>query len=102
MTTPLTTDAIREMRAARTCTCRKEVNAKVDGGLLSEALSRSHSITEQARESMTRQACDRRSLRGRFVDGGEVRDCLSYAGWSQNHIDFLLYRAQHEHESEGT
>ena len=45
---------------------------------------------------MVRQALDRRSLRGRFVDGGEVRDCLSHAGWSQNHIDFLLYRSQHE------
>lgn len=87
-----------ENRKKQECRCRKEVDAKVDNGELSQAFSRSHAITERARESMTRQACDRRSLSGQFVGSGEVRDCLSYAGWSQNHIDFLLYRSQHEHE----
>jgi pyruvate/oxaloacetate carboxyltransferase len=82
------------------CSCRDEVNAKVDNGLLRNALNRSHAITVRAEDSMVRQACDRRSLRGRFVESGEVRDALSYAGWSQNHIDFLLYRSQHEHEAE--
>ena len=75
-------------------------NRKVDNGELSQALSRSQTITGRASESMVQQALDRRSLRGRFVDGGEVRDCLSHAGWSQNHIDFLLYRSQHEHVKE--
>ena len=73
---------------------------KVDNGELSQALSRSQTITGRASESMVQQALDRRSLRGRFVDGGEVRDCLSHAGWSQNHIDFLFYRSQHEHVKE--
>ena len=83
-----------------TCNCKDEANRKVDTGELSQALSRSHTITGRARESMVQQALDRRSLRGPFVDGGEVRDCLSRAGWSQNHIDVLLYRSQHEHEKE--
>ena len=83
-----------------TCNCRNEVNAKVDNGELSSAFSRSSFITERARESMTRQACDRKSLRGRFVDDGETRAALSRAGWSDNHIDFLLYRSQHEHEDD--
>ena len=83
-----------------TCNCKDEANRKVDNGELSQALSRSHTITGRARESMVRQALDRRSLRGRFVETGEVRDCLRHAGWSQNHIDFLLYRSQHEHGKE--
>jgi hypothetical protein len=82
------------------CNCKDEANRKVDNGELSQALSRSHTITASARESLVRQALDRRSLRGRFVDTGEVRDSLSNAGWSQNHIDFLLYRSQHEHEKD--
>jgi len=82
------------------CNCKDEANRKVDNGELSLALSRSYTITGRARESLVQQALDRRSLRGRFVDGCEVRDCLSHAGWSQNHIDFLLYRSQHEHEEE--
>jgi hypothetical protein len=82
------------------CNCRNEVNAKVDNGELRNALHRHHSITSRAEDSLVRQACDRRSLSGRFVGSGYVRDALSYAGWSQNHIDFLLYRSQHEHEDE--
>ena len=83
-----------------TCNCKDDANRKVDNGELSQALSRSQTITGRASESMVQQALDRRSLRGRFVDGGEVRDCLSVAGWSQNHIDFLLNRSQYEHEKE--
>jgi hypothetical protein len=91
---------MRPTKKPLACNCKDEANRKVDNGELSQALSRSHTITGPARESMIRQALDRRSLRGQFVDGGEVRDCLSVAGWSQNHIDFLLYRSQHEHEKE--
>lgn len=80
------------------CNCKEEVNTKVDNGELSGSLSRSHYISSRLRESLTRQACDRRSLRGSAVDNGEVRSQLSRSGWSQNHIDFLLYRSQHEHE----
>lgn len=80
------------------CNCRDEVNAKVDNGELSQALSQSSFITERGRESMTRQACDRRSLRSQFVDNGEVRNALDRAHWSENHVDFLLYRSQHEHQ----
>lgn len=88
--------------ATTNCNCREEVNAKVDNGELSQALSRSSFVTERGRESMTRQACDRRSLRSQFVDNGEVRNALSRAGWSENHIDFLLYRTQHEHDNEAS
>src|SRR6266852_4263326 len=91
---------MRPTKKPLTCNYKAEANRKVDNGELSQALSRSHTITGRARGSMVRQALDRRSLRGRFVDGGEVRDCLSVAGWSQNHIDFLLNRSQHEHEKE--
>jgi len=55
---------------------------------------------DELSQSLQEPVIEARSLRGRFVDGGEVRDCLSHAGWSQNHIDFLLYRSQHEHEKE--
>jgi hypothetical protein len=82
------------------CNCKNEVNAKVDNGELTQALSRSNTITAGARESMVKQALDRRRLRGRFVDTGEVRSTLTNAWWSQNHIDFLLYRSQHEHEKD--
>lgn len=88
------------MKSKPTCNCRNEVNTKVDNGELSGALSGSSFITERGRESLTRQACDRKSLRSQFVDNGEVRACLSRAGWSENHIDFLFYRSQHEHEKE--
>ena len=57
-------------------------NRKVDNGELSQALSHRHAITGRARESMVRQALDRSSLRGKFLDGGEVRDCPSFAGKS--------------------
>jgi hypothetical protein len=79
--------------------CKDEANRKVDNGELSQALSRSHTITGRARESMVRQALDRRSLRGRFVDGGEVRDCLSHAGRPKTTLT-SCYRSQHEHEKE--
>jgi hypothetical protein len=74
---------MRPTKKPLTCNCKDEANRKVDNGELSQALSRGHTITGRARESMVLQALDRRSLRGRFVDGGEVRDCLSHAGWPQ-------------------
>lgn len=82
------------------CNCRQEVNTKIDNGELRNALNRNSMVTTRAEDSMVRQACDRKSLRGKFVDGGEVRNALRRAGWSQNHIDFLLYRSQHEHEND--
>lgn len=87
-------------RTKLTCNCRDEVDTKVDNGELRQALSRSSTITSQAQDSLVQQACDRRALRSRFVDNGEVRQALNHASWSSNHVDFLLYRSQHEHDDE--
>lgn len=82
------------------CNCKDEVNRKVDSGELSQALARSQSITDRAQRSMVRQAVNRRYVSGRFVDSGDLRNCLSRGGWSANQIDFLLYRSLHEHDQE--
>src|SRR6266849_626660 len=47
-----------------TCHCKDEANRKVDNGELSQTLSRSHTITGRARESIVQQALDRRSYAG--------------------------------------
>lgn len=83
---------------AGACNCRNEVNAKVDNGELRQALSHSSFITSNAQESLVRQGCDRKSLRGQFVNSGEVRNALNRGGWSENQIDFAFYRSQHQHE----
>lgn len=82
------------------CNCREDVNALVDNGRLRDVLMGASGITERQADSIVRQACDRRSVRSVAVDNGRFRDALSYASWSQNHIDFLLYRSMHEHEHE--
>lgn len=76
------------------------MNAKVDNGRLRDVLMGAPGMTERQVDSIVRQACDRRSVRSAAVDNGRFRDALSYAGWSQNEVDFLLYRTMHEHESE--
>lgn len=89
------------MEEKQKCKCREEVDALVDNGRLRDALMyHGQGITERQRDSIVRQACDRRSVRSVAVDNGRFRDALSYASWSQNHVDFLLYRSMHEHEDE--
>lgn len=89
------------MAAQTQCKCRDEVNALVDNGRLRDALMYyGQGITERQKDSIVRQACDRRSVRSVAVDNGRFRDALSYAHWSSNHVDFLLYRSMHEHEDE--
>lgn len=83
------------------CACRDKVNAKVANGRLRDALAYyGQGITERQRDSIVRQAVDRRSVRGVAVDNGRFRDALMNAGWSTNEVDFLLYRSIHEHEDE--
>lgn len=88
------------MRTKYACNCRERVDALVDNGRLRDALMGASGITERQRDSIVRQACDRRSVRSAAVDNGRFRDALSYNGWGQNEIDFLLYRSMHEHDEE--
>lgn len=81
-----------------TCDCRDKVNALVDNGRLRDVLMGCSGITERQVDSIVRQACDRRRIRSVAVDNGRFRDALSYAGWSTNLTDFLIYRSEHQHE----
>ena len=88
------------MAQKQTCSCREEVHALVWNGRLRDALMSRSGISEPQRDSIVRQACENRSVRSRAVDNGRLRDALRAASWKHNHIDFLLYRSQHDHEED--
>lgn len=71
---------------------RASVNAKAADGSLRDALSRGN-IPEPAVSAMVNDANSRRALRSRYVENGAVRYALKNANWTEDEIEFIIYRS---------
>jgi proteasome lid subunit RPN8/RPN11 len=69
------------------------VNAKSGDGSLRQALERAN-IPDRAVQSLVNRAMSHRFLDGKHVQDGTVRQALEFAGWSEEEIDYILYRSQ--------